>query len=278
MVRIEPTGSPLLRALCIAASIVAGCDGGPPEKRVAPVESAEEKAELPVLRDGFEGDALAPFWLAGDHGSGRYAPGAVVVTDERARSGRRSARITVCEGDVAQLGDSGQENERAELDSGKRALLGREAWCGYSFLVPDGFPIVDTRLVLSQWKQSELPGSPLVAQRFRGGRHYVTVRDWDELDGEFRHYELPPIAPGRWNDMVCRVRFSRGTDGLVEIWMNGERVVRFTGTTAGSEGRDFFYHKLGLYRDRMAEPMTVYIDNYSLGGGFDEVDPARFPE
>jgi len=72
----------------------------------------------PALRDGFEGPALAPFWRPGDEGSGRYVPGAVVLTEEHARDGRRSARITLREGDVAQLGDSGQSNERAGLDSG----------------------------------------------------------------------------------------------------------------------------------------------------------------
>jgi hypothetical protein len=198
----------------------------------------------------------------------------VVLTAEYARSGRQSARIKLREGDIAQLGGSGQPNERAELDSGRRTLLGRNAWFGFSFLIPPGFPIVDTRLVISQWKQSRLEGSPVVAQRFRNGRHSITIRDL-ETRGRWREeYDLPPIVPGRWNDMVYHIRFAADSSGLVEIWMNGQRVVRSPGPTASARGRDQFYHKLGLYRDRMSEPMTIYIDNYAVGESFEAVDPS----
>jgi hypothetical protein len=252
-----------------AAAALAAC------RRPAPLPAPASTAAFAV-RDGFEGEALAPFWLPGDHGSGRFAPGAVVLTDERARSGRRCARITVRERDVAQLGDSGQSNERAELDSGARPLLGRDVWCGFSFLVPAEFPIVDSRLVLSQWKQADLAGSPLVAQRFVGGRHYLTIRDLDTL-GEWREErDLPRIVLGRWHDLVCRVRFATDASGLVEVWFDGRRVLSVRGATASASGGDGFYHKLGLYRDTLAEPMTVFVDNYALGSSFDAVDPARF--
>jgi hypothetical protein len=258
-------------ALCIAGAF-GSCNGPAPSR-------AASAAIAPAidLRDGFEAAVLAPFWLPGDHGSGRYAPGAVVLTDECARSGRRSARITVRQGDVAQLGDSGQPNERAELDSGKHALLGRQAWCSFSFLVPPGFPLVDTRLVLSQWKQSGLPGSPIVAQRYVAGRHYVTIRDLGTRGGYRARYELPPIEPGRWHDMLWRVRFGDESTGEVEVWMNGRPVVHFRGATADAAGRGEFYHKLGLYRDRMAEPMTIFVDDYALGESREAVEAVDRP-
>jgi hypothetical protein len=246
-----------------------------PKSRAAPAAS-EAAHEVPQLRDGFEGDALAAFWRPGDYGSGRFAPGAVVLSDERARSGLRSAQITVREGDVAQLGDSGRANERAELDSGKWPLLDREVWCGFSFFVPADFPIVEARLVLAQWKQSGLEGSPIVAQRFQGGRHYVTIRDLTTRGSWRKTIELPPIAPERWTDMVYHLRFASDPSGLVEIWLDGERVASVPGETASPEGEGSFYHKLGLYRDKMAEPMTIFVDNYALGASFASVDPARF--
>ncbi len=255
-----------------------GCDerSGPKHAAVSRLTAATDKP--PALRDGFEGESLAPFWLPGDYGSGRYASGAVVLSDEFARSGRRSARITLKEGDVAQVGGSGQPNERAELDSGKHPVVNQDVWYGFSFLAPPGFPVVDTRLVIAQWKQSGLGGSPIVAQRFRAGRHYVTIRDLRTRGSWRESYELPPIVPGRWNDMVYHVRFSTDSSGVVDIWMNGERVARFDGSTASRLGKEQFYHKVGLYRDRMAEPMTIYIDNYAMGECFEAVDPATFAD
>jgi hypothetical protein len=240
--------------------------------------SAAAINSAPSPRDGFEGASLAPFWLAGDYGIGRYAPGAVALSGEYARSGKQSARITLQTGDIAQVGNSGQPNERAELDSGKHSILGRDIWCGFSFLIPPGFPEVDTRLVIAQWKQSGLEGSPIVAQRFVSGRHFVTIRDVRTQGSWIETRDLPPIVPGCWNDMVYCTRFSTDASGVVAIWMNGERVVRYEGITASPLGAEAFYHKVGLYRERMDEPMTIYIDNYAMGASFEDVDPSRFNE
>jgi hypothetical protein len=50
------------------------------------------------------------------------------------------------------------------------------------------------------------------------------------------------------------------------------------GPTASKSAADRFYHKVGLYRDRWKQPMTMYVDNYTLGESFEAVDPARFDQ
>jgi hypothetical protein len=75
---------------------------------------------------------------------------------------------------------------------------------------------------------------------------------------------------------VYHVRFSTDTDGRVEVWVDGKQVVSHKGDTADKDGENKFYNKIGLYRDRWKEPMTVYFDNYTLGDSYAAVDPARF--
>ena len=174
------------------------------------------------------------------------------------------------EGDIEQAGDASTRVERAELDSGHFALRGREAWYGFSFLVPKSFPIVDTRLVISSCKQSDV-SRPIVAQRYRKGRHTLTV----ESQGHKETYPLPPITPGKWVDMIYHLRYSPGKDGLVEVWVNGRRVVEYSGPAAEADAKNAFYNKIGLYRDRLKQPMTMYFDNYTLGADKEAVDPAR---
>jgi hypothetical protein len=41
---------------------------------------------------------------------------------------------------------------------------------------------------------------------------------------------------GRWNDMDYQLRFIRRDDGLVEVWMNGSRIVSYKGVTAFNVG------------------------------------------
>ena len=60
-----------------------------------------------------------------------------------------SAEITVREGDIDAAGDDDTRVERAELDSGHFPLRDRDAWYGFSLLLPKGFPIVDDRLVIA---------------------------------------------------------------------------------------------------------------------------------
>ena len=169
----------LMTALGCAAALASGCDRPPPA-----ATGRADVAELPVgssaqprkglrmpLADGFESDSVADFWLPGNYGTGSYEPGAVVISKDYARSGTRSVRITVKEGDIDARGDDGQRVERAELDSGHYPLLGQDVWYGFSFLLPPGFPVVTNRLVIASCKQSDVEGSPLIGQRFRGGKH-----------------------------------------------------------------------------------------------------------
>src|SRR5262249_50030521 len=55
-----------------------------------------------VRFDGFEGDSVGSFWRPGNAGDGRFAPGAVVVSADHARTGSKSVKITVREGDIKQ--------------------------------------------------------------------------------------------------------------------------------------------------------------------------------
>jgi hypothetical protein len=222
----------------------------------------------PVLSDDFEGPALATFWLPGSYGSGRYAPGAVTISSERAYSGTSSAEITVRDGDIDQDGGDGAHTERAELDSGAHALYGEDAWCRFAFLLPSGFPIVDNRLVIAQWKQKGV-ASPLVAQRFRAGRHYASI--WSSGAEAIKH-ELPPLEVERWHEMVYHIKFSDESTGLVDIWMDGVLVMSWRGQTASPDARNAFYHKIGLYRDHWADPMTIFFDDYVLSATAIQID------
>jgi hypothetical protein len=262
--------------LALLALIFGGC-GPAPEPATAQVGIRQGSNDLGpvshsirVLKDGFEGKTVADFWLPGNYGTGLYVPGAIQLSTNYARSGLRSAEITVREGDIEAAGDDDTRVERAELDSGHFPLRGQEAWYGFSMLVPKDFPIVDDRLVVASCKQSDV-SRPIVAQRFQNGKHTFTV----ESQGRKELYKLPPIPLGQWVDMIYHLRYSTGTDGLVEVWMNGKKVVTYSGPAADPQAKNAFYHKIGLYRDRLEVPMTMYYDNYAMGGSKEAVDPAR---
>lgn len=135
--------------------------------------------------------------------------------------------------------------------------------------------MVDNRLVIGTIRQSDVEGSPLLGQRFGAGRHALTVRP-PGASASGKPLDLPALNLGRWADMVYHLRYATGRDGAIDVWVDGQPVLAYTRATASDKGMDPFYHKVGLYRDRWKQPMTQYLDNYTVGDSRDGVDPATF--
>lgn len=228
----------------------------------APVQTQE-------VRDGFEEGRLSAVWT-----DDRFAPGAVVLQGDVVRSGKGAVRITVQKGEVAETGRSGVDSERAELREAK-ALYSQEGQAyeqTFSLFLPKDFPLVATRLVLAQWKQKCDGGpcdqdSPVLALRYVDGVLTIT----QGLAGQkITLAKRKADLRGRWLDFRVRTRFSSKSDGRVAVWLDGQPLADVKGVTANATGGasgypdpSRFYFKMGLYRDTMAQPMTLYIDDYA---------------
>ena len=215
--------------------------------------------------DGFESPALGKLWSAE-----RSLPGAVEIQSEVVRSGKRAAAITLHPGD--QLEDEkGTVLERAELMEAREltSVEGSAYSYAFSLFLPRDFPVVPTRLIIAQWKQYCPSGkcgkdNPVLALRYQAGELRVTLHAGPKTKTLF---STRADIRGQWLDFAFLIRFSRGDDGRVQASLNGRPIADYTGLTAYSEAFGYppsgrFYFKTGLYRDRMAEPMTIYIDEY----------------
>ncbi len=224
-------------------------------------------AQLPVT-DGFESKNLSKLW-----DTSRFAKGAVIMQDQVVKSGHSAAMVTVKMGEKYEAGnDSSAESERAELLEAKK-LVGRENKTyeySFSMFVPTDFPIVPVRLVIAQWKQYCGQGiceddSPVLALRYINGELRVTQQTsrYDTVV-----YRTRQDIRNKWTDFKIQANFSRTDTGFVKIWINNTLVVDRKGKSAYSSERgypaaSYFYFKMGLYRNKMPEPMTIYIDDYS---------------
>ena len=234
------------------------------------LSAQQNRSGVSEIYDGFEEPSLSKVW-----DTSRFSVGAVRLQGTVVRAGRGAAEVTVHSGDKFEVGIAGNsDSERAELLEA-RALVSRERTTyeyTFSMFFPETFPIVPTRLVIAQWKQycpetrECSDDSPVLAIRYMSGAVRITqdigkkfIALWEEK-GEFR---------GRWLDFRVQVRFSPGADGKVDVWLGDRKVVNFSGVTAnaaddraGYQGPSYFYFKIGLYRNVMTQPMTVYIDEY----------------
>ncbi len=218
------------------------------------------------IKEGFESGKLRNIWS-----SRKVLPGDLVFVHDIVRSGNTAIRITLHPGDQLPE-EKGTILERAEIMESPFLFSREDSIYEYSFsmYLPKDFPIVNDRLVLAQWKQYCRSGkcaidNPVIALRYESGKLFITLK----TDPEKKIlYSSEKDIRGKWLDFKFLIRFSRSANGMLSAWLNDSQIVNFTGETAYSEKYgydlpDYFYFKMGLYRDKLHLPMSIYIDDYS---------------
>jgi hypothetical protein len=218
--------------------------------------------------DGFESSNLSEIWSTQRMDLHSFENQSKVV-----RKGRSAAEITLRTGDIVESAtDKDKATERDELMEAHSlySIEGIKYEYQFSMFLPDSFPIAQVRLVIAQWKQYCLfrPSSeysPILAVRYVSGRLFITLQT-DSVRQTL--YELNEDIRNRWLDFKFQVRFSRQDDGIVIAFLNDKEILHFTGITSYSEHcgifskKNKYFFKMGLYRDKMPEPMSIYIDEY----------------
>lgn len=222
-----------------------------------------------IASDDFEAPTLSPVWE-----TSRFAPGAVAIQSRVVRAGHGAAMIVLHPRDTFETGVKGKDTERDELREARELTSKEDTTYEYSFslFLPADFPIVPTRLVIAQWKQYCPSGapcegdSPVAAIRYSSGVLSVTLQAGPQKTTLF---ETKDEIRGRWLDFRFEIRFSTREAGRLKAWLGDKLIADFTCRTAYPEGRATgypnpgrFYFKMGLYRDLMSGPMTIYVDEY----------------
>jgi hypothetical protein len=146
--------------------------------------------------------------------------------------------------------------------SGPGSELGKEYWYGFSIFLPDDYAADKVWEIVSQWhgvpdfKIGENWRNPVMALSTDGGR-WGFVSRWDPKRNTFeggkreyggtKKYDLGPYRTGVWTDWVVHVKWSFKTDGILEVWRNGKKVVRQKGPNAFNDKKGPYF-KMGLYK------------------------------
>ena len=227
-------------------------------------------SSLPV-HDGFENPNLSNIW-----DTDKIVPGDIEIQSNIHRFGDRALKITLHPGDHYEAGQHDSlPTERAELTETEQLISeeGKNYTYSFSMFIPADFPIVATHLVIAQWKQ-ECPGgsicddnSPVLAIRYISGFLKITQNTGSH---QMTLYKSKEEFRNRWLDFNFHICFSKINNGRIIAHLNDSLIVDYNGVTAYQEDTSTgypdpsrFYFKMGLYRDVMPEPMTIYIDQYS---------------
>lgn len=222
---------------------------------------AEESGRL-IFEEGFE-SGKPPYRASGN------SPEVIKVSDARA-------------GDYvmkSELNAASEDPERTEavvfIDEERLMFeIGKEYWVGISIKLDENFrdsSVSKDQGMLLQWHyQDKLHPEVRDAQplllRFKNDE----VRVHNEVLEEYMARTPPEY--GKWIDWVFHVRFS-DTDGIIEVWREGTKIVDFRGDNHQVEKREGAYLKFGLYSSQYeknplqgSNARTVYHDELRIAG------------
>lgn len=190
---------------------------------------------------------------------------AVRIVTEPVRAGKYAVRIDGT--NAARRGNSDRIEFQHQPDPPGTAE-GTERYFGWSVFVPqkltDGAHHLGYFEVRNVWRQ-------LMSFELRGEDLLYTTRV-----PYMKHWEgKGKFTPGRWHDFAVHVLWSRDpAKGFVEVWYDGEQVVKRTMTATLMDDNPAFF-QLGLIRPTSETPETIFLDHVIEATTLEEVTPPR---
>jgi hypothetical protein len=216
--------------------------------------SAQGEPSTSILWQGQVAPDLSS-WTALQAKSGSFA----VVPAPDGRAGV-AARFTVRPGDMP-VGTSG---ERSELLKATDEHDGVESFWTWAVDFPRSFvsnPNASWN-VFTQWHQGSNVGVQPVSFEIENarGKEYLRFRAWggNPASPTRRAWRLGVLKRDHWYDIAFHVVWAPDNRGLVEVWVDGARVVKPTHTPTLYQG-DGVYLKQGFYRAPSPYTTTLYI-------------------
>jgi hypothetical protein len=156
---------------------------------------------------------------------------------------------------------------RAELSFPDATNLNR--WYAYALYAPGAQYKIDTDDdVITQWHQGG-GATPALCLRVKNDRIYLRVLGtWIDL-GAFEK--------DKWRAYVMHVKHSAGSDGLIELWRDGVKIINRTGANMYAVTGDFHNPKLklGIYKSdwngsgtTQTTQRVLHFDDIKLGNEY----------
>jgi hypothetical protein len=186
----------------------------------------------------------------------------ITASSKQAYNGSQSVRFELRDSDAETKSGTRSEISFPDATSANR-------WYSYALYVPGAqYKYDNVDEVISQWHQGG-ENTPSLCLRTKADRLYLRVMAENWID-------LGAIDKDNWHTYVMHVKHSSGSDGLIELWRDGKKIVDRDGANMYklSSGN---YHmpnwKLGIYKAAWnngqktgSNLRVLYFDDIKLGG------------
>lgn len=159
-----------------------------------------------------------------------------------------------------------KRGSRAEITivKGEENQIPKNTWYSFDVYFPsDGYKDEEDTDLINQWHQEGTPSSSI---RIKNGRFQLKTGNLVE---NRKTIDLGKATKDRWHNFVIHFIHSDQSDGLIELWLNDEKLIERKG------GNMYEGHlpkwKLGIYKSTWNDEKTttdkrvLYFDNIKVG-------------
>lgn len=166
----------------------------------------------------------------------KYGTYSINRVNTTARTGSYSTRYELRKTDG--LIGSGKRSEALRY-SKSEPVVKVERWYAASYYLPADYVTDAAPEIVTQWHTNI--GSPPLALWTQNGQWRITrFGNKQTIVGNY--------TKNKWTDFVFHVKWSAGSDGLVEVWKDGVKVLTFNGATILTGTTYGAYMRTGLYK------------------------------
>ena len=166
---------------------------------------------------------------------------------------------------------------RSEVE-GPWVNVGGEYWYGFSIFLPGDFVVNDDWEMLAQWHGypdfdvGEDWRNPVMALRSDRGKWTLefkydskrnTFESGERVYDGMEYFDFGSYETGVWTDWVFHVKWSYKSDGLLEVWKNGVKVLYYEGPNAYNDAEGPYF-QMGIYAGSVPSTRTVYHDEFRM--------------
>lgn len=155
---------------------------------------------------------------------------------------------------------------------------GVERYVSLSIYFPENFTAPEGWTVIAQWWQGS-PASPNIALELDSGPNNqlllkVVSRSGSKNSAKYKQHTTLPVNRGEWVDLIVRFKVddTGGASGILNVWMNGNEIVKYYGPLGYRDLNNETNIRFGLYRSSVnTSSITAYYDEIRFSDRFDDV-------
>ncbi len=219
------------------------------------------------------GVRLYNYWNGLDRASNALAY-AFLRVNNLARSGSWSMRVELRKTDNDVANSKRAEARRASNDEPTL----KERWYGASYYLPSDYISDPAPELITQWQSLKGVSPPLALWTINGRWHLVQYGT--------THTDIGAYAKEKWTDFVFHVKWSLGSDGLIEVWKDGTKIYTKSGANTYAGYTTGNYMKSGIYKwpwksapsSSNTTRRVIYVDDVRIGdesASYDDVKPGN---